>query len=412
MTALSLLLLLTAHPAPARAAPAGPIVHRWVDGLTLLVQPVPGATSSSLRVVVRAGGSLDPPGKAGLAHLVEHVMVEHGEAGRALIRNVRSVGGVLNAHTGHGWTTFELDAPAVPFGPLAERYLRLVTGPTWQDVHLLQTLEVVDREADFRGDEQTSLLDAALFPSPAQTGPLIGSQGSRDQLTLADVQQFFRTHYVPDRMIIVVTGAMPPEEAVALVDHAYLIPPVPGRPPGAAEILNVPVEQDVPSFLTATALGYVLHPGDLEVCDELAALLELRLVLAVREGGPRISDVGTTCARLRGYDLILAFAYTSTLDAPELPGEVDAVFRRAARDGPTADERMRLERRWLRERERILASPEQLADRLGRRVAEYGVEHIGEALPGPLHSPQRLREAAARSLVPGHRFQLNFALRD
>lgn len=426
MNALPLLLLLAVSPAargPSAShakvpheradawAPAAAAVHRWPDGLTLVVQGVPRATTSSLRMVVRAGGALDPPGKAGVAHLLEHVLVQQGDAGPAMFREVRAAGGELNAHTSRSWTTFELDAPAGRFPALAERYLRLVTGPTWDAVDLRTERAVVDRESALRGEEEASMLDAALFPAPVQTGPLIGSEQSRKGLTLEDAQGFFLAQYLPGRTTLIMTGAITLDEAVALVDRAYLVPPLPASTIAPPEPLSLPVVQSVPSLLTASAQGYVLDPRDRDVCGDLAAVLELRLVLAVREGGPHVSEVGASCVQLRGHDLLVAFAYTSTLDAPELPADIGAVFAGLARSPPGAQELARAERRRMRQRDRIGADPVQLAVTLAMHVAHLGAEHLEEALPGTVHPPARLREAAGR-LVPDRRFQLDFGLHD
>lgn len=413
---LPLLALLAARPAPppvrAPPSPPAPTVHRWADGLELAVQPVPGARTASLRMVVRTGGADDPAGQAGLAHVLEHLLLL-GPDGRALARRARAEGAVLNAHTSTSWTMFELDAPADRFPALAERLLRLVTSPRWEQADLRREKLVIESEEAFDGDAaEASLVDRALFPAPAQAGPLIGTGRTRVDLALDDAVRAFRERHVPPLTTIVVTGAIAPAEAIALVDRAYLVPPVPAPPPSPADPLNLPVEQRVPSFVTATAEGFLLDPADRAVCRELAAVLELRLVLAVREAGPRVPEVFASCARLRGRDLLIGVAYTTTLDAAELPGDMDAVFQGLRRSPPGRDERLRVDRRLARQRERTLADPAELAQALALHAADFGARDLERALPGALPPPARLREVVERTLVPERRFQLVFAPMD
>src|SRR5438045_3817163 len=79
------------------------------DGVQIVqVKPLAGATMASLRVVVRAGGLQDPPGKSGLAHLLEH-LIFHGtydtpEGG--LWDAARAAGADVNAYTSSDLTVY------------------------------------------------------------------------------------------------------------------------------------------------------------------------------------------------------------------------------------------------------------------------------------------------------------------
>jgi zinc protease len=389
-------------------------VERWPDGLELVVQPVPGAETTSLRVLVRAGGSDDPRMRSGLAHVVEHLLHQHGDGkeGTPLHRDAREAGAILNAHTSADFTTFELDAPRDRFAPLAERYLRMITSPDWADMNLGRELGVVRTEADYQGGGSLiGLVDMALFPSPAsQGGPLLGTEESRTDLELRDASRFFEVHYAPDRTTVILAGSVTAEEGRGLVERAYLVPPVRGGPRAAAERPILPIEQRAAAWITFSALGYALDPADAPVCREVAALIELRLIRAVRESGPRVSEVSASCLRLRGNDLLLAFAFTSTFDAPELPAEIEAVFQGIGRAPPGAIERARVDTRLARGRERAQQDPPELAQRIALHVsARGGAQALNQLLPQRLPSTGRLQDLARRSFVPARQVNLHYA---
>jgi len=178
--------------APVR--PAAPATLRLADGLEIVVLPLPAATWSSLRIVVRAGGASDPASKGGLAHLVEHLALRgsYDEDGRTFADDVRRAGARLNAHTTPDLTKFELDAPADAFPALAERLLKIVTSPAWERAPIQAERGVIETEAEYHATEGLlSLVDRAVFPSPLQAGPLAGTSDSRGALDAGDVARFF-----------------------------------------------------------------------------------------------------------------------------------------------------------------------------------------------------------------------------
>lgn len=407
MIAPALALLL---PLAAPAAAAAPLLERGPDGLELLVQPVPGAPVGALRVLVRAGGAADPPGKDGLAHLVEHlVLVGDAPALRAFHDEARAAGATVNAHTTQGWTRFELDAPAGRFLELAGRFLGLVTNPQWDAVSVGRQRGVLQTEADYH--ERAGLLDLvdrAVFPAPVQRGSLVGSEGSRSGLDAATARAFFADHHRPDLTTVVVSGPVTAAEARALVEGAYAVPPPPGPPPARGEEPpNLPLQQRVQAGLVLSMLGFRLDPADRGPCVEVAALLELRLRLAIELEGPHVSHVAVECPTLRGVPFLLALAYTSTLDAGDLPAELERAFRELAERPPDARERALVDANLDRRRRRLLADPPALADWLSEQAASAPGTPPAALLPGALPPAARLRALVERTVSAERRVLLS-----
>lgn len=406
-------LLVALVVAAAAAPPPAPALARTVlaDGLEFVVHPVAGATRASIRVVVRAGGASDPVDRAGLAHLVEHLALErsHDEDGRAFEDDVRRAGGFLNAHTTPDLTKFELDAPAAAFPPLAERLVRLVTSPAWERVRIGKELGVVETEADYHGTRGLlTLVDWALFPAPVQGGPLEGTRASRGRLELADVERFFASRYQPSNMTVVLTGAVEPAAARALVERSFRIPPALPEERVAAEVEppNLPREQRIQGPFTATLLGYALDPDDRGACSAVAALAELRLMMRLQVDGPMVPGVSVGCPDLRGTPLILAAVFTTRLDAGDLPGIVNQVLAELARTPPTAAERRAVDQRLSARAREVALHPEALAERLAELVADRSDPRplAARIHPAPLPDPRALARTVSRSFTPHRRF--------
>lgn len=400
-----------AAPPKGRVAPE---VAVFEDGLELVTWPQPGARRAALWIVVRTGGTSDPPGKAGLAHLVEHLALggSHDVGGRAFMDEARGAGATVNAHTYPERITFELDAPADRFDALAARFLRLVTSPAWEDAMIASERGIIETEAAYHATEGLlSLVDLAVFPAPAQGGPLIGTEESRSRLDMEDVAAFFARNMVPANISVVVTGATTPARSRALVEEAFRIPPARPGEAGALprEPPSLPVEQKLQAGVVVTMAGYLLDPGDRALCPAVASLLDLRLKLAVQLANERVSAVSVGCHRLRGNDFLIAFAFTSTLDTGDLPQRMQRAITGLGAELPTARERQLIDGRLSREFQRALGDPAALAD----RVSVVAAERIGPRtdLAGlraaPLPAATRLGALVRRSFTEERRVLLS-----
>jgi predicted Zn-dependent peptidase len=413
---IALLCAVPAHPARAAAASPAPEVVRLEDGLEVVTWPQPGAKRAALWVVVRAGATSDPAGRAGLAHLVEHLAFagSHDVEGRAFFDEARAAGARVNAHTYPERITFELDAPAAKLDALGARFLALVTSPAWKDAPIGRERGVIDTEATYHSAEGLlSLVDMAIFPASRQGAPIIGTSESRAQLEPADAAAFFSRHMVPSNMTVVLAGAVTPEQARALVDRAFRIPPARAGE-GASlpvDVPTLPMEQKVPAGLIVTLLGYELDPADRPLCRAVSTLLELRLKLGLQLAKERVSEVSVGCHRLRGHDFLVAFAYSNTLDVGYLPQRLQAVIGGLATSPPSAEERSIVQGRLARQLARAQADPVEAAG----RVAALAAERAGQDLDlsalraAPLPGAGRLGELVRRSFAPARQVLLNLS---
>ena len=417
LAALTLAAASAAGPASTKAAGAPrPEVTVFEDGLELLVYPQPAARRSALRLVVRSGGANDPPMKAGLAHLVEHLAFggSHDIGGRDFFDEVRGAGALVNAHTYPERITFELDAPADKFEVLGPRFLGLVTSPAWQDAKMERERGIIETEAAYHSTGGLlSLLDMAIFPAPPQGGPLAGTNESRGALVVADAVTFFERNLVPSNMTVVLTGPVTPSQGRALVERAFRIPPVAAVERAAlpAERPQLPVEQKLTAGVVVVMLGYPLDPADEPLCPAVASLLDLRLTLAIQLSNDRVSKVSVGCNRLRGNDFMVAFAYTSSLDSAELPETMGAALEALGSTPPTEQERTLVNGRIDRQLRRAVEDPGVMADRLAELAAERagGQTDLGRLRPAALPSASRLAAMVKRSFARDRRVLLHIS---
>jgi zinc protease len=404
------LLLAAAPPQPAALPARGLGVERAMlpGDLELVVLPIPGTKTASLRYVVRAGSKDDPAGRDGLAHVLEHVIVAGGGDGpTGLIDSARAAGATLNASTSREATIYQLDAPAEAFEPLAERYLRAVTNPSFPPAVVDRELKVVGREAELPRSSVVAFVEGILYRSQVPVGTTIGSAAGRDRVGRADLIEFFRRHYATSSTTIVLTGDVTVAGARALIERGMLLPPA--LPDEATtwnpEPPSLPVTEKLKAPVTVAVTGYLVDPSDREICRAAAEVIELRLVRDLELRKPLLSSVTAKCISLRGTDLLVAFGYSPTSDAEDLPTTLDEAFKGAGATPLTAAERRILEGRDGRSRDRWAGSPPSAANLLANSVARpraavaTGVEGLA-----PLRfDPAGLRAFAKRTFAPARR---------
>jgi predicted Zn-dependent peptidase len=405
-------LLLSAAPAAPAAAPAPAPVHELLLGAPeLVVLPVPGARSASLRVVVRAGSAMDPPGQAGLAHLLEHAILDGDDRGHGLIDAARAAGATLDGATERDTTTYLLDAPAEAFGPLAERLLRAVTNPRLDAADLGRQQEVVTSEEAYAPVSQAAAryLETALFGLPE--APAIGTAASRAAAGRDRLLDWYGHHYLTSSITVVLAGAVDEPQARALLRRAFLLPPaLPGEEvaarPGAPLL---PVTQRIAAPFLAVLHGYQLGAAERPACEPLAALVELRLLASLSIQEPLLSPVEVRCLTLRGADFLVAFGYTATLDAPDLPERVAQVFQDVAAREATPAERGVLRDRLASVRRLVRGDPAALADEAARLAARTRAPGDRPLPPAQVpFVPSQVRAAARAAFQPDR--QLSFVL--
>lgn len=209
------------------------------NGLTVLLHREPSAGAAYVHVRYDVGSKDDPRGRAGLAHLFEHLMFrapKHG-AERDFHAWLDEIGADFNATTGHDVTTyFELvPASELPRALWLEADRMAYPLATLDEASFGHERDVVKNEGRERADEDVAR-DAWAVAYREVFGadhpyavPPIGRPEQLDAITLDDARAFARTYYRPNNATLVVCGAFDKGVARALVTKYFATIP-PGAP--------------------------------------------------------------------------------------------------------------------------------------------------------------------------------------
>lgn len=205
-----------------------PVLKAKLDnGIRLVV--VPDETTSLVQVDVRyeVGANEDPVGKAGLAHLVEHMMFQHRfgaestpiEQRSPTFQHLPQIATFFNAYTTWDKTHYFLQAPKEDLDKLLKlEAARLRTGCNLIPEEQFEREREVVR-AEIRGSLERAeglMLYEALRMSYPEGHPYHEMVGGNDEqlsnITMDDVCKFMKDYYVPSRATVVVTGNVDPDE--------------------------------------------------------------------------------------------------------------------------------------------------------------------------------------------------------
>ena len=373
------------------------------NGLRVLALEQHGSPDVAIQLWYRVGGRNDPPGRAGFAHLFEHLMFKRTRylVDEQFDRMTEDVGGENNAFTAEDVTVYLNRVPANHLEPLlwaeAERMANLQV----DEANFVSERDVVKEElrqrvlADPYGAFQEAMSVQSFQVHPYRR-PVIGSIEALDAATLAEVQAFHRAWYRPDNAVLIVVGDFDPDQLNAWVDRYFAPIPRP-QPPLAHRAEHEPPRtasrtvrlSGTNAPLPAVAISWLAPP----VTHEDAPALQILGALLAGTSSSRLERSlvhGSAVARTVGFNVdlraeagaLVAWGIAAQGRPPQdlkagLLREVEALVRAPVAEAELARIRTRLLAAALTERETAM----QLALALGQAaVVEADAQRLNTGL--------------------------------
>ena len=391
--------------------------HRLPSGLYILVEPMERVRSVALGVWVRAGSRDDPPGKGGLAHLLEH-MAFKGTMRRSALEIAQAIdalGGNLNGATGKESTFFYTTVLEEGLEAALEVLGEILTQPRLapEDLERERTviLEEIREAEDNPQDVALRLLFEQLWTDGHPLGrPVLGTLEAVSRLSVEDVRGFFKQHYRPARMILAASGKLDCEELIGRVERVWptgtdgepprRVAPVPkaGLAVGERQIQQVHLALGFPTVKAGAEERYGL--------EVLSAILgggvSSRLFQRVREERGLVYTVASSTAYYTDAGALMVYAATEERRLPEVLEIIWREIEDLSRTPPTEEEVARAVARLRGSFLLGLEDPSGRMFRLGTNAAlGREITPIAEVERRLLSvTPDEVRDLAARFLKP------------
>ena len=225
------------------------------NGMRFVVMP--DATTQLAEVDVRydVGSREDPPGKSGLAHLVEHLMFQarpDGPDTAPLFKAIMNLSTFFNAYTNWDTTHYMTESRAENLDAMLKiESMRMFFGcQTIPQAEFEREREVVRNEIRAQSSAEgqiPQLIMAAIYPQGHAYERMIG--GNDQQIasaTLEDACEFMKKYYAPERATVIVAGGVGMNDAIDELQKWF------GRIPARKAAPRVAVEPFTPQHVTKT----------------------------------------------------------------------------------------------------------------------------------------------------------------
>ena len=206
------------------------------NGITVITVENPAADIISGRIFIRAGSRWEPKSKAGLVHLLAAVLTKGTELRSSLeiADRVESMGASLGTDATTDYFLLSLKTVSADFSEIFQLAAELLRSPSFPETEV----ELERRLAlqDIRSQQEQPFtvvfdqLRRTMYGDHPYACSSLGTEATVSQLTRDDLQEFHRTYFRPDNLVISLAGRLRHSDAIALVEKMFgdwQIPDVP-----------------------------------------------------------------------------------------------------------------------------------------------------------------------------------------
>lgn len=184
-----------------------------VDGrLPVIFEERKDTGVAAVQVWVKVGSKYEEPHIAGITHFIEHLIFKGTEKVKAgeMASRIESLGGSVNAFTSYDNTVYHIVVPKKAFQEGLNLLLDAVKNPAFPEAEIDKEKKVVLEEIKMGEDDPQRKLFKELFALSYEGHPygrpIIGFEETVKNLSREHITAYFKEHYTPDNMAIVITG--------------------------------------------------------------------------------------------------------------------------------------------------------------------------------------------------------------
>ena len=202
-----------------------------------MVESIPSSGSVALAAYVRVGSRNEPRERAGMAHLLEH-MVFRGTRNfdsRQISERIEDAGGELNGFTTKEFTCYYSSILKETFDTASDVLAEVVSCPSLAQESFELERQIVTQEVNMLINEPDAYIQY-LFPSALWDGhpmsvPEAGDFRTIDSISLQDLCDFYHSNYTRDNLAIVASGNVSLERVMEFASLFDDMPATSQRPP-------------------------------------------------------------------------------------------------------------------------------------------------------------------------------------
>ena len=213
---------------PAASHASGHVYKEILDnGMTVLAQEMPSSEVLSIYACVKTGSAVEGPYSGmGISHFVEHMLFKGTgkRAAGAIAREVKSLGGNINASTSFDHTMYTLDLPSGNLAQGVDIITDMLANSAFDPAQMEKEREVIHGEMRLYNDRPDRRLSDLVFRNVyirhTYRHPVIGHLPLFDAITRDQLYTYYKARYIPNNIVLSVAGPVGHEEVLAQVKQA------------------------------------------------------------------------------------------------------------------------------------------------------------------------------------------------
>ncbi|MGV9009063.1 M16 family metallopeptidase [Brevundimonas sp.] len=378
---------------------------------------MPGLRTLALTVAVRGGARWEDQARSGWSHCLEHLVFKGaGDMGaRDIVERIEAEGGSINASTGYERTSFEIRALDGSL-PLAMQVLSdLVFRPTLDPAEIEREKDVIAQEIaeafDTPDDHVFEMAQTRAWTGQPLGRPILGSVASLKPIDRDSIGLWRAQLYSPDRMVVVVSGAVNEAELLALAERWFgdqsatpaETPDAPRFVGGDAALTRRIEQANIVFQLPAPSARDAGYTAARLMTEILGGGMASRLFQSAREQRGLAYAIDAYHEPYEDAGILGIYSGASADRAVELAQVCAAELKMLAQDGPTTAELSRAKAvlnagLWMSDE-----SPAARAGRLAAQVLIFGAPIASQTMADRTlaQTVEDVRAAAAGTLSAG-----------
>lgn len=198
------------------------------NGMRCIVIENPTSPAVFHSLWVQVGGADEKIGQSGKAHFLEHLMFRGTEkyAPGQYDKIIHELGGEINAFTTQDVTAYHVKIAKEYLDRIMEIEADRLTGLKITDDVFIPEKKVIIEERQTRYDNNPmglmiEQMTAQLYLHHPYRIPVIGWMSEIKELTRAQVMEFYKKYYIPNNVILIVSGDVKVEDVKTLAEKHY-----------------------------------------------------------------------------------------------------------------------------------------------------------------------------------------------
>lgn len=222
------------------------------NGLEVILQRNPSQPMVGIFTQVRVGSAREDGRTSGMSHMLEHLLFNGSEkyTQEEQYAMADRAGAYNNANTTDFYTNYMMVLPAseLEMGMLlqSEMLFHSILPPDKFEKEKGIVLGELVQAKDWPGHEANEVMRQALYKGTSLALPTLGTRSTIENMKRGDVYAFYKNWYVPNNMILTLSGNFDRQHALELLEKFY----------GSAEpgSLNAPALEPAPYIERTTSV--------------------------------------------------------------------------------------------------------------------------------------------------------------